>query len=462
VTDGDSEEESATGKDGHCAGSHAAEIVCATGNCKNLDVYRQSSGQFAVSIASTTGPYCRLGLVSIAFRCEHLIQLSLSRVATVTNRLVLASGVRRGNGTIVTKASNQQVGVDHCQLKGVTKVMDISVVVPVHNESGSIQELIETICSTFDQPTLAIRACELILIDDGSTDETFQLAQQIAASKPRHAIRIISLRRNNGQTAAMQTGFEMAEGEIVVSLDGDLQNDPGDIPRLIEELEARDLDILCGRRKNRQDKWWTRKLPSWIANRLIGWATGIRISDYGCSLKVYRAEVLHQLRLIGEMHRFIPVWFSKVTSVNRIGEADVNHFPRRHGQTHYGLSRTFRVLLDLVSVLFFARFRNRPGHFFGMIGLALFALGALMLGISFIDKFLLGNDIGARPLLIVGSFSFFSGLQMICLGIIAEMLARTHVQSSQSVTSAILREYDNRCSSAPANRTSAIKYRKVA
>lgn len=336
--------------------------------------------------------------------------------------------------------------------------MDVSVVVPLHNEGESVAELVNRICKAFAQPALSNRACELILIDDGSTDQTFQLAQQTAGSYPQHAIRILSLRRNYGQTAAMQAGFEMAEGDIVVSLDGDLQNDPKDIPRLIEILETRDLDILCGRRINRQDHWWSRKLPSWIANRLIGLATGVRISDYGCSLKVYRAEVLHQLRLIGEMHRFIPVWFSKVTSVNRIGEADVNHFPRKHGKTHYGLSRTFRVVLDLVAVLFFARFRNRPGHFFGMIGLALFALGAVMLGVSFIDKFWVGKDIGGRPLLIIGSFAFFSGLQMVCLGIIAEMLARIQTQTPQAIRPAILREYDNQNHTA----ASTIKFRKRA
>jgi glycosyltransferase involved in cell wall biosynthesis len=333
--------------------------------------------------------------------------------------------------------------------------MDVSVVVPLHNESGSVNELVEKICQAFAHPYLAKRECELILIDDGSTDQTYPLAIIAADRNAENVIRLMSLRRNYGQTAAMQAGFEMAAGEIVVSLDGDLQNDPSEIPRLVEMLETQDLDILCGRRKHRQDKWWTRKLPSWIANRLIGWVTGIHISDYGCSLKIYRAEVLHQLCLIGEMHRFIPVWFSRVTSVNRIGEADVNHFPRRYDRTHYGLSRTFRVLLDLVSVLFFARFRDRPGHFFGMIGFGLFGLGAGMLGISFVDKFFIGNDIGGRPLLIIGAVSFFSGLQMVCTGIVAEMLTRIRLQNSSLMKPAILRDHCNQ----PAEPATILKTR---
>jgi glycosyltransferase involved in cell wall biosynthesis len=318
----------------------------------------------------------------------------------------------------------------------------VSVVVPIHNESQSVATLIERICSAFQSPTLESKTCELILVDDGSTDNTFQRAQE-AAAQFFHSIRIISFRRNHGQTAAMQAGFEAATGEILVSLDGDLQNDPADIPRMVEYFEKHDLDLLCGRRRNRQDPFLSRKLPSWIANKIIGFFTGISISDYGCSLKAYRASILHQVELIGEMHRFVPAWISKITSPNRIGEIDVNHFPRTHGKTHYGISRTVRVMLDLMSVIFYTRIRNRPGHFFGTIGLAMIACGFMMLAIVSVDKFVGGQDVGSRPLLIIGALAFFSGIQMVSTGIVAELLSRIYIQTPKASQPSVLREYCN-------------------
>jgi len=321
--------------------------------------------------------------------------------------------------------------------------MDVSVVVPLHNECESVCELIGQILRAFDSESLREKRCELILVDDGSSDCTFSVVMQTASAETRHDIRAISLRRNFGQTAAMQVGFEASLGRVIVSLDGDLQNDPADIPRMVQVLETADVDIVCGRRVNRQDKFWSRRLPSWIANRLIGWATGIKVSDYGCSLKAYRADVLHQIRLVGEMHRFIPAWFAKVTSPSRIREIDVSHYPRVHGKTHYGISRTFRVLMDLLSVVFFARYKNRPGHFFGMIGMVMFAFGTVMLMATSFDKYVLGNQIGGRPILLIGAFSFFSGIQVVCLGIVTEMLTRIYGQTPGSIRPSILHEFSN-------------------
>ncbi|MCY3010382.1 MAG: glycosyltransferase family 2 protein [Planctomycetota bacterium] len=341
---------------------------------------------------------------------------------------------------------------------GMAKIMDVSVVVPLHNECETVSELIGQICKAFESDLLRNKRCELILVDDGSSDSTFNVAKQIASAETEHVIRAISLRRNFGQTAAMQVGFQASQGWIIVSLDGDMQNDPSDIPRMIRLLEADDLDLVCGRRVNRKDKLWSRRLPSWIANRLIGWATGIKVSDYGCSLKVYRAEVLHQIRLIGEMHRFIPAWFVKVTSPNRIKEMDVSHFPRVHGKTHYGISRTFRVLMDLLSVVFFTRYKNRPGHFFGMIGMVMFAFGAVMLTATLLDKYVAGNEIGGRPMLLIGTFSFFTGIHVVCLGIVAEILTRIYGQTPASAKTSILQEFSNSRPLSDSNATS----RKVA
>jgi glycosyltransferase involved in cell wall biosynthesis len=237
------------------------------------------------------------------------------------------------------------------------------------------------------------------------------------------------MRRNFGQTAAMQAGIHAARGEIIATLDGDLQNDPADIPRMIEEMEARDLDMLQGWRKQRHDES-TRKFLSRVANRLIAKVTGVKLHDYGCSLKVYRAEVLKEIRLFGEMHRFIPVWVAGVTSPARIGETVVHHRAREYGQSKYGLSRTFRVIVDLLAVFFFLRFRARPGHFFGGIGLLFGAAGGLALAYLFFVKFVLGEAIGGRPLLFMAVLLVVMSIQFLTTGVLAELLSRTFFESS--------------------------------
>ena len=322
------------------------------------------------------------------------------------------------------------------------KPSSISVVVPVHDEQESIATLVQSIAAAFADPRCIHRERELILVDDGSTDATFARARAAASELP-FEVKVISLRRNHGQTAAMQIGFQQAGGDLVVSLDGDLQNDPADIPMMVEHLEQNDLDLLCGRRSDRQDALLSRKVPSWIANRLIGRVTGIRISDYGCSLKVYRGDLIRQLHLTGEMHRFIPAWLSTITPTWRIGEVDVRHHPRKFGRTHYGLSRTLRVFLDLMAVVFFIRFRNRPGHFFGSIGLAMMAVGMAMLSIVLIAKFGIGEDIGDRPMLMIGAFAFFTGIHMVSVGILAELITRIYSQTPQAVQPSVAKEYGN-------------------
>jgi glycosyltransferase involved in cell wall biosynthesis len=313
--------------------------------------------------------------------------------------------------------------------------IELSLVVPLFNEEESVCPLIERICAAMDSYAAA---WELILVDDGSTDATIANARE-ALNRPGLDLKIIALQRNFGQTAAMQAGINQAQGRLIATLDGDLQNDPKDIPGMVAELERRELDLLVGWRKNRQDGLLLRKIPSFIANRLIGRITGVRLHDYGCSLKIYRGMVIKQVQLMGEMHRFIPAWVAGVVPSSRIGEMPVTHHARQHGVSKYGISRTFRVILDLLSVMFFMRFKARPGHFFGSLGLGLGALSAVILGYLFVDKFIMGNDIGTRPLFLIGVMLFLSAVQMITTGILAEMIARTYYRDDNSL-SYIVRE----------------------
>ena len=331
--------------------------------------------------------------------------------------------------------------------------VDLSVVVPLYNESESVPELLrrldETLGPLHEQAMQGLdhahegvtdrkvreqgMTCEIVLVDDGSRDSTYQVARHHGelVSVP---VQIVSLQRNFGQTAAMQAGIDHSAGEMIATMDGDLQNDPADLPMMVDQFRERGLDLLCGRRKKRQDGMLLRLIPSWIANRLIAKVTGVKISDNGCSLKVYRGSIIKQVRLMGEMHRFIPAWVSQVTHPSNIGEVDVRHHARQFGQSKYGISRTIRVVLDLMAVLFFMRFRARPGHFFGVVGMAIGSIGMFMLGSLLIAKYGFGEDIGTRPMLIVGALAMLSSVQFICFGILAEMLTRIYHESGNRTT----------------------------
>lgn len=305
-------------------------------------------------------------------------------------------------------------------------VDSVSIIVPFYNEEDNVLPLVERVheaLATFDYPW------EMVLVDDGSTDATLHRLHQ-ANKQYGHHVQIVELQRNFGQTAAMQAGIDHAQGTLLVTLDGDLQNDPADIPAMITELHQRDLDLLVGWRKNRKDTLVMRKIPSRIANKLIRKVTGVNLHDYGCSLKVYRASVMKKVRLYGEMHRFIPAWVATAVPPSRIGEMVVNHNERLSGESKYGISRTFRVIIDLLFMWFFMRFRARPGHLFGTIGLVFGLLGMLILSWLGIDKFILGNDIGGRPLLMTGAILMITSIQFLTTGIIAELLARIYFESS--------------------------------
>lgn len=303
----------------------------------------------------------------------------------------------------------------------------LSVVIPMYNEVQSAVPMLDSVQS-------ALAACgmpwELIVVDDGSTDGTAKTLKAHAAKLGPH-IRVVALRRNFRQTAAMQAGIDHARGDVIATLDGDLQNDPADIPRLVQRLLRDDLDLVAGWRTQRQDGFLLRKLPSYLANRLIARVTGLKFQDLGCSLKVFRAPVLKEIRLYGEMHRFIPAWLSTVTSPDRMAEEPVRHQARQFGESKYGLSRTLRVLVDLLSIHFFLRFGARPGHFFGGIGLLLGALGSLVLAYLAALK-MTGESVGGRPLLWMGFFCVIAGLQFLTTGVLAEILARIYFDGNHA------------------------------
>ncbi len=307
----------------------------------------------------------------------------------------------------------------------VTQVIPhkLSVVVPMYNEIGNAVPLLDAVQSALaDYPF----PWELIVVDDGSTDGTARALTAHARTLGDHIV-ILALRRNFRQTAAMQAGIDTATGDVIVTMDGDLQNDPGDIPKLVARLLNEDLDMVAGWRQKRQDGWLLRRLPSMLANRLIRKVSGLAFQDLGCSLKVFRGAVLRKVRLYGEMHRFIPAWLATVTSPSRMAEEPVRHHHRIQGQSKYGLSRTFRVLIDLLAVFFFLKFGSRPGHFFGGIGLAVGGVGGAILGYLLVLK-IMGESVGGRPLLWLGFFGILAGLQFLTTGILAEIMMRIYFE----------------------------------
>ncbi len=298
---------------------------------------------------------------------------------------------------------------------------DISVVVPMRNESPNVGQLYRELTSTLEAFG---RPYEIVAIDDGSTDDTFELLAGFQARDER--VRVIRFRRNFGQTAAFAAGFAHARGRFIVTLDGDLQNDPRDIPGMVEQAE-RGPDIVAGWRKDRKDPFVNRRLPSMIANWIISHATGVKLHDYGCSLKVFRAEVVKPMKLYGEMHRFLPAIASEqgVTIEERV----VNHRARTHGKSNYGISRTIRVVLDLLTVKFLISYSTRPLHIFGLFGFVMGSLGAFIWAWLAYLKFFDHEGIGNRPLLLFATLLVFTGVQLVTIGLLAEMQARTYHES---------------------------------
>jgi glycosyltransferase involved in cell wall biosynthesis len=306
-------------------------------------------------------------------------------------------------------------------------MLDLSLVIPVYNEEETLPLLYEAFHQALDPLP---QTWEVVLVDDGSQDGSLAVLAQLAEKDPEH-IRVVSFRRNFGQTAAIAAGLDYAVGEIIVLLDADLQNDPADIPMLLEKLDD-GYDLVSGWRKHRKDTYITRTLPSNMANKLISWVTGVNLHDYGCTLKAYRRDVLEGFRLYGEMHRFIPVFASSVGA--KIIEVPVQHHPRKFGKAKYGLERTLKVVLDLFTVKFLVSYSSKPIYLFGGAGLALmFGSGAMLLYLG-VRRVLTSISVLGSPFFQLSVMLFILGFQSLLMGLIAELLVRTYYESQRKPT----------------------------
>lgn len=299
--------------------------------------------------------------------------------------------------------------------------MDISVVVPVLNEEESLPLLHQRLTEALAGSGYSY---EVIIVDDGSTDRSFEIMQELQAQDEH--LRVVRFRRNYGQTAAFSAGFDRAQGDVVITIDADLQNDPADIPALMAKM-AEGYDVVSGWRVDRQDRFLDRRLPSIAANTLIRWITGVHIHDNGCSLKAYRRDVLADVRLYGEMHRFLPSL--AYAAGGRVTEIPVKHHPRRFGKAKYGLSRTLKVLLDIIAVRFLMSFSTRPIHIFGLLGLLSFGAGMIILLYLAVVRLFLLQPIANRPLTLLGILLTMLGVQLVTSGLLAELVIRTYYES---------------------------------
>jgi len=305
--------------------------------------------------------------------------------------------------------------------------MNLSLVIPVYNEEGNLPLLFDAIFKTMNSLN---QSWEAILVDDGSQDKSLSILQEYAKRDPGH-IRAISFRRNFGQTAAIAAGLDYAQGDIIILLDADMQNDPADIPMMLAKLDE-GYDLVSGWRKSRKDNAVTRNFPSMIANWIISRVTGVYLHDYGCTLKVYRRDVLEGFRLYGEMHRFIPVYASSVGA--KITEIQVNHYPRKFGKTKYGLERTLKVVLDLFTVKFLVAFSSKPIYLFGGTGSLLMTIGVFIMIYLFVRRLFFFVSVTGSPLFQVSAMLFTLGFQSLLMGLIAELLVRTYHESQRKPT----------------------------
>jgi glycosyltransferase involved in cell wall biosynthesis len=299
--------------------------------------------------------------------------------------------------------------------------VDLSVIIPFYNEAKNIPTVFEELVQALEPTGWS---WEVLAIDDGSIDATFSLLKG-EVQRRRH-LKVIQLRKNFGQTAALSAGFDSAEGEIIVTMDGDLQNDPKDIPALVAKI-SEGYDIVSGWREKRQDPFFSRRLPSIVANKMISWVTGVKLHDYGCTLKAFKREVAKHIRLYGEMHRFIPAIASWMGVT--IAEIPVNHRPRKFGRSKYGISRTVRVLLDLITVKFLLTYSTRPIHVFGPWGILSGLAGFGLAGYLTIQRLFFAIPLSNRPILLLAVLLIFIGIQFISMGLLGELQVRTYHES---------------------------------
>ncbi|MCH7744812.1 MAG: glycosyltransferase family 2 protein [Chloroflexi bacterium] len=311
----------------------------------------------------------------------------------------------------------------------------VSIVIPIHNEEESLTQLYEEVKGVLE--TLDI-SWELIFIDDGSTDTSLDILNAIQNSDSR--VRVIQLRRNFGQTAAMAAGFDYAQGEVIITMDGDLQNDPADIPRLLKKLDE-GYDIVSGWRKDRKDSFLTKSLPSKLSNMLASWLTGVHLHDYGCTLKAYRREVIERINLYGELHRYIPAVASSIGA--NVAEIDVKHSARLYGKSKYGMGRLLRGFLDLISLKLMLSYMTRPMQMFGGLGM-LFMFGGMSSALgTVLMKVFMGMDMTGNPMLYLSILFFISGIQLVSLGFLGEMTMRTYHETQQKPIYNVRHVYEN-------------------
>lgn len=302
------------------------------------------------------------------------------------------------------------------------KELDLSIVIPIYNEEGNVTPLIESLVKNCKRISY-----EILAIDDGSTDLTLQELKKLSSSVSQ--LRVLPLKKNFGQTAAMAAGIDHAKGKIIIPMDGDGQNDPIDIPKLLDKANE-GYDVVSGWRKSRQDKFFTRKLPSWIANAIISYTTGVHLHDYGCSMKAYRRSVISNIQLSGEMHRFLPAWCA--WQGGKVAEIPVTHHARTRGQSKYGMMRIFKVIIDLITVKFFSGFLAKPNYLFSGAGIVMFCLGIMSSSIALYDKF--GPDRFPEyriPLILVSLFFALVSVFLFLMGLLAELLVRLYFQVRQ-------------------------------
>jgi glycosyltransferase involved in cell wall biosynthesis len=307
--------------------------------------------------------------------------------------------------------------------------MKLSIVVTVYNEEENILPLIQNV-----REAMTNQSYELIFVDDGSSDKTVSNIKSNAGENTR----LIVLNKNYGQTAAMAAGIDQAQGDFIVPIDGDLQNDPSDIPMMLDKLEKEDWDVVAGIRADRKDSLFIKKIPSKMANAMIRKLTGVHLHDYGCTLKVFKKDIAKNLGLYGELHRFIPV-LAQLQGAN-ITEVPVKHHPRIHGSSKYGLGRTFKVMSDLLLMIFFQKYLQKPMHLFGTVGIITFLLGSMINAYLLVLK-IMGEEIGGRPLLILGVTLLLGGVQLITIGLLAELIVRTYFETQNKKTYRIREEF---------------------
>jgi glycosyltransferase involved in cell wall biosynthesis len=307
--------------------------------------------------------------------------------------------------------------------------VDLSIVIPAYNEEHTIKQL----CHQIQNVLLELEeSSEIIIVDDGSSDGTCSVLRKLKDEIKE--LKVVILRSNFGQTAALSAGFDNAHGNVIITMDADLQNDPNDIPKLIEKIHE-GYDVVSGWRKNRRDNWITRKVPSFLANKLISFITGVRLHDYGCTIKAYRKEIVKDIELYGQMHRFIPALAKWVGG--KITEIPVNHYPRKFGKSKYGIGRTIKVILDLITIKFLLSYATSPIQIFGFIGLFSGGIGFMWTSWLVFQRLFIGVPLGGRPALLFAVMLMFLGMQFVSLGLIAELLTRTYHESQKKAIYAV-------------------------